>query len=360
MAYRDTTTPFRKAAQPDAADLFRSPSSYKRNIAVVCQGGGAITRGGSEAMEILFPHVLEHGDINVISGTSGAALLAAIYADAMNKGHGMAGVSKGFKKLWDGVGHLDTAYGISRFHKMTKDPLVGGYFAVMETFAAAAIAHTGGPTHRNKDILERIIGDGKAMRAGPVVPYVNYLLHNALTGEDDHVVARGKDVTADKVVGSGGLDELGNHRTYEWATGKLQIMRDGAYQGGANPVIRHMIEEQRPTDVIVITLHGPADRPKSPREQKIYTTEIHAELAILKQQYKGRVNFHPLHLDFGDMDHLNADPQHLNQIAALAREQTVTQLPGFLHRFEHAPRVRPLIPAATTGPLPERHLAGVA
>lgn len=116
-------------------------------------------------------------------------------------------------------------------------------------------------------------------------------------------------------------------------------MRDGAYKGGANPAITPMIEDHQPTDVIVFTLHGPANRVKAPREHNLITNEIHSEVALLRQQYKGRVNFHAIHLDFGDMDHMSGDPAHLKAIAAIAHRQTVEQLPDFLHGFDTAPRV---------------------
>lgn len=295
---------------------------------------------------MVLPHLEQRGlPLTAVSGTSGSAVLAGIMSNALNKGQGIEGVREGFAKLWHKVGAIDTAYGLSKFHAMTEAPLIGGVFKLIEDFTAMALAHTGGPTHETKRILAQIVGHAEKLAPGPVTPYVNYLLRDPLTRDDHHVIARGSEVTLDKIVGSGGLDELGNHRTVDWKTGIIQVMRDGAYFGGANPVLGPMIEEQRPTDVIVITLHGPATRVKTAREHNLKTIEIHGELDQLKDQYRGQVRFHPIHLDFGDMDHLVTDPEHLAQIATTAQQQTALQLPRLLasldHGIHHAPRMQP-------------------
>ena len=357
------TTPahylFQEAAT--AAPTLRKYHPYERRFAAAGQGGAALTFGGGESLSIVLPKMLELGEFTSISGTSGFALLAAITAHELNQGHGVEGVIKSFNRLRQLVGNVDDAYGISRMHKMAANPMFCGYLTMMQSFTAAALAQMGAVTSKTKDMLVSIIGDGKHVRNGPVVPYVNYLRHDALHGTDEHIVVSGKDATTDRIVGSGGLDELGNHRVTDWFRGSTEIMRDGAYHGGANPAITPMIEDQRPTDVVVFTLHGPANRIKPAREQNLYTTEIHGELALLRQQYKGRVNFHTIHLDFGDLDHMSGDHEHLRTIAAIARQQTLEQLPGLLRSFDQAPRVRFDSPSRPRGQAqPPAHLAGVA
>lgn len=308
---------------------------------IAIQGGGSWSIAAAEAVKILVPHLLKAGSIEAVSGTSGGAANAALVVKALNQNMGSEGVKENLDTFWNKVRQLGTYFNIPR---SLQPPFAGpedrwpnipqGYIALAEAFRSInPLVQMALPTANIRDLMDNAIGDWSVVQNGPTAIYTNTVQRNLFSGKEQYLVASGKDVDADAIASSAGLDELGGHikmseffSPQHWLSGNINRYRDGAYR--FNPDLGIMLDKHPATDVIVIALHGSKAAPKSAREEKLYTDHIYRDLASMLLDDGRRVNFHVIQIDLpgNASSRLNTDPEYLDLLRKLGRDQTEAQL----------------------------------
>lgn len=321
-------------------------------------GGGSLTQAQAGAIPAVYETITKYGSVTDITGTSGGGINGAICTNAINRGQGLAGIKAGLHHFWTGVRAMDSTYGVSRMQKWFRTAsdkqgnLPQAYVDLTKVFSVASIGQMGIATTRIKDLLDTVVGhDYRAIQNGPVKMHTNYITRNIYSGREAYVVSSGKMIDGDEIVSSSGLDEIGCHVRYRdinfltLMTGNIHMRRDGAYR--VNPELVSAIESGKPTDVVVLSLHAPTDRPKDPYESKLHTHEIHDDIEDLKLRYPG-VRFHVMQIDFpphlNASSHMNTDPDFLDELKALGEQQAQQKMPALIASLEGKPQ-----PSLATG-----------
>ena len=304
------------------------------NAVIACQGGGSWAIGVAEALKSAIAEVLaQGGKIAAIGGTSGGAIAAAAAVKGLNEGYGVAGVAAYSDEIWDQVKASGAVFGMSRF----KNPFPLSpedawpnipqiYLTLSEIFNYGQPGFT---TQLIRDMVNKGIGDWDSVRNGPTALQVNTVRQNIYTGQREHYIFTGQECSGDAVAASAGLRELGGHiilddmgKVSNWANRKLYRYFDGAEV--VNPSVESLLR-YNPTDVIVISLHGAPGTPKSTREKKLYTDEIHYDLTDMQLDDGRRFHLHELALrlpkEWNSTSRLNTDPAFLERVQSMCREQ---------------------------------------
>lgn len=306
------------------------------------QGGGSWSIAAAEAIKVSLPHVLRAGTVDAVAGTSGGAANAALMVKALNEGLGAEGAARYLDSFWNGeVKRLGAMFPTPRpLPSIFSDPadawpnIPRSYLALAEIFRSVnPLAQLSLTTAKIRDMMNKVVGDWGPLQSGKTAIYTNSVRHNVFTGAEEYQVESGKQVDADAVASSAGLDELGGHlrlselmSPFNWATGNINRYRDGAYR--MNPDLETMLKRHQATDIIVIVLHGGKGEPKSKRAQKLYTDEILRDLVSMQLDDGRSVNVHAIHLSLpgNDTSRLNTEPRYLELLQKLGREQAEAQM----------------------------------
>lgn len=322
----------RQAAANQAWDYEDSVPQIRAVIAA--QGGGSWAIGVAEAMQEAIAEVhAQNGDVVAIGGTSGGAIAAATAVKGLNEGYGVAGVKAYSDETWDQVKANGALFGVSRF----KNPfplrqadrwpnIPQAYLTLSEMWN---YGQPGLATQMIRDMVNNAIGDWTSVRNGPTALLVNAVKQNIFTGESEHYIFERGEGEGDAVAASAGLRELGGHFILNemtsmdnWSKRQLHRYYDGAEV--VNPSVESLLKFN-PTDVIVISLHGAPGTPKSARERKLYTDEIHYDLTDMQLDDGRLFHLHELALrlpeEWNATSRLNTDPAFLERIQAICREQ---------------------------------------
>ena len=331
-------------SDPALRELFEN--SYYDTVPVrtiyAIQGGGSWSIAAAEALKVSLPYVLRAGTVDAVAGTSGGAANAALVVKALNEGLGAEGAARNLDNFWNGeVKRLGAMFPIPRaLPSIFSDPadawpnIPRSYLALADIFRNVnPLAQMSLTTAKIRDMIDRVIGDWRPLQSGNTAIYTNSVKHNIFTGAEAYQVDSGRQVDADAVASSAGLDELGGHlklselmSPFNWATGNINRYRDGAYR--MNPDLETMLNRHRATDIIVIVLHGGKGEVKSKRAQKLYTDEILRDLVSMQLDDGRSVNVHAIQLSLpgNDTSRLNTEPRYLELLQKLGREQAEAQI----------------------------------
>ena len=306
------------------------------------QGGGSWSIAAAEALKVSLPYALRAGTVDAVAGTSGGAANAALVVKALNEGLGAEGAAHYLDLFWEGeIKRMGATFPIPRpIPNMFSDPADAWPNIPRSYLTLAQIFHNINPlaqlsltTGKIRDTMNKIIGDWGPVQSGKTAIYTNSVRHNVFTGAEEYQVANGKQVDADAIASSAGLDELGGHiklseimSPFNWATGNINRYRDGAYR--MNPDLETMLNRQQATDIIVIVLHGGKGEVKSKRARKLYTDEIMRDLVSMQLDDGRTVNVHAIELSLpgNDTSRMNTEPRYLELLQKLGREQATAQM----------------------------------
>jgi NTE family protein len=330
----------KEAAAPSVEYIDYDIAPVKSIIAI--QGGGSWSIAAAEALKVLTPHLLKAGTIEAVSGTSGGAANAALMVKGLNEDRGAEGVTHYLDRFWN---KIKQAGGMMKVPRMfSSSPLLAeedrwpniprSYISLTEAFRHInPFIQMSMPTSSIKGIIDNVIGNWTPVQTGKTAIYTNSIQQNIFTRKETYQVKTGTSVDGDAISESAGLDELGGHlrmnelmSPLNWAQGDINRYRDGAYK--LNPDMETMIANHDATDVIVIALHGADGESKSPREQKLYTDQIHRDLTSMQLDDGRRVNFHVIQIKLpgNATSRINTDPEYLELLQELGRVQAEAQI----------------------------------
>lgn len=311
-------------------------------VLLAFQGGGAGSVAEVGVSKVLIPALLEAGTIGAIAGTSGGAANAALIVKGLNEGLGAEGFSYYLDRYWNtvkfGGGMMKVPRMISNSPFLPEEDrwpnIPRSYISLMDAFKHInPFIQMSMSTTSIKAMIDNVIGDWTSVQKGKTAIYTNSVQKNIFTGKETYQVKTGLAVDGDAIAESAGLDELGGHlrlnelmSPFNWATLEINRYRDGAYI--LNPDIETMLNNHDATDVIVVALHEADGKNKSPREQKLYTDQIHRDLTSMQLDDGRRVNFHVIQIKLpgNATSRLNTDPEFLELLEELGRKQAEEQI----------------------------------
>jgi len=290
-----------------------SRSTQKTRLGIALQGGGSYGAYTKGVLKALFNSKAFNDpsmEIAAVAGTSAGAVNGTLITYGLNTG-GPKEAIRILDLFWDDI---------AKKNSMTPafDPM-GIYMPNLSPAAAAAanMLPKGYLSAKIKDMLTSYIPDWGKVQNGPVKLFVNAVKEDPATKERNHIVFKGKDLTADSITASGALHQMGAFEI------NGEHYYDGAYW--RNPCMTD-IRKENITDMLIITLQ---DKPKDgikaehqdiARDNKtapgheLITEEIHNHIAYIHKTHP-HINLHVISLDvethWGETSRQNTDPRWL-------------------------------------------------
>ncbi|MDD3021536.1 MAG: patatin-like phospholipase family protein [Alphaproteobacteria bacterium] len=330
--------PPRKSARSSDSAISQIDPTSRPSFGLGLMGGGSWGAFTAGALEVLLPVLDSIGDIKIISGTSAGAINGAVATSGLNDKGAHEAVRR-LKTVWDrvkGVGYLvnhlvapcNMDFMLPRKDRWPNIP--GQYLSLMTAFQAAnPLLVTGVPQYLS-NLVKTSIPDWKSVQEGQVKCAVNTVREHIFTGQTDHLILTGRDLTPDGVTASAALKRMGNHQIWDNSNmrGPQYVYRDGGYI--QNPPLEPLIEAN-PTDIIMIILHDHTAPEADPSLalDKMYDREIHTDLARLTLHDSNLIRIHAIQIEMSDgaingwhlndTSKLNASPKFIDALYEAGR-----------------------------------------
>lgn len=308
-------------------------------FAIGLMGGGSWGAFSAGVLEEILGPIEKMGHIKIIAGTSAGAGNAAMAASGLNDG-GSALAKDRLRHFWNRVKTIGGYIGYPRGLDFMVPPserwpnVPSQVINLMSAFKAANPFFSTGATHMISNIAKSIVPNWRSVQRGDVKCVVNTVRQNLLTGEREHILLSGDDLTPQGLGASAALKELGLHQIHD--RHRLDDFKYAYLDGGyaQNPPLEPLLAE-KPSDIILIILHDANQEPdphepsQNPRD-KIYRDEIHTDVATLSLADSNLTRVHTIEIEvangkingweMNDRSKLNASAEFIDALYKAGRE----------------------------------------
>lgn len=327
-------------------------------------GGGSWGAFTAGVLEIIVPALERVGTIKAISGTSAGAVNGVLLGSGLNDGGAHTAIRR-VNTAWEKIkshGHI-----LQMTHQLTdlflprqdrwpnlptQFNMMSGMQQMINPFMPSIA------TQYISDMVKDLVPDWKSVQDGKVRIAINTILEDFATGEQQHIILDGDNLTPHGVGGSASLRELGCHMIRDTDNPNLTGKRclDGGYK--ENPPIGPL-QDAGVTDIVMIVLHDHLSNEASPSlGAKLYHEEIHTDVAALVLDDAGRSNIHAIEIEMANgeingwhLNHsskLNTSPEFIETLRDAGRMAGLKWLTENIHNLGVESTYRPHASAVAT------------
>lgn len=313
------------------------------NFGLGLMGGGSWGAFTAGVLEELVPVLETIGQITAISGTSAGAVNGVLLTSGLNDGGAHEGVRR-VNEIWDRLKQSGAILDLTRGFAdclprwmIPTDERWPNYPKACFNMAACVQAlnplMTTGATQMISGMVKDIVPNWKSAQTGRVVFSANTVRRHNLTGEEEHIILSGKNLTPNGVGASANLRELGTHQILDHRNPFTFLKElsytylDGGYE--QNPPLQPLLDA-RPTDIFMIILHDHQSEDNQPRYgKKLYHDEIHRDVASLALDDSNLMRIHAIEIEMSggeingwrlnDTSKFNTSPEFIDALHEAGR-----------------------------------------